>query len=468
MTTDQTLQTSAPSTDLSSQIAQFAIDTRGNGLPQAVADIGSQLLLDIAGLCIAARGTDYVAATAKATETGGHCTALGQADGRDMYGAALINGTAAHGEDFDDTFEGGPIHSSAVIWPAVLAVGERYGLTGPQVMAGMAIGTELMCRLAMVAPKAIHKAGFHPTAVIGTLGASAAAATALGLNRGQFVNALGIAGSMASGIIEYLADGSWTKRMHAGWAAQSGIRAAVMARHGFVGPKTVLEGTHGFFSGFAPSRTPDFSKLTDGLGSHWHMTSIAFKPYACGTMTQPYVDCAIELAKCGISAVDIQSIVCKVGEGTVHRLWEPLENKQAPKTAYAGKFSTPYCIAVGFLDRAAGLEQFTEQRIADLDVTALAKKVSYEVDPDNPYPDRFTGHLRVTLTNGDVLELTRENMRGGAHEPLSNEEIEAKYCQNVLFGGWSQESANQLHQFCNDISSATALSTLSRFRDQLP
>ena len=147
-------------------------------------------------------------------------------------GAAFVNGTAAHGEDFDDTFEGGPVHAGAVIVPAVLAVAEREKLAGADALRAIAVGVELMCRASLVAPKLIHKAGFHPTAVLGAMGAAAAVATLFNLSKSQFVNALGIAGSMASGIIEYLAEGAWTKRLHPGWAAQSGIRAADLARAG--------------------------------------------------------------------------------------------------------------------------------------------------------------------------------------------------------------------------------------------
>lgn len=454
----------AHTTTVSVEIADWAVETASNRLLPDVSAMVGRLLLDVAGLCIAARKTDYVAATVSATETGGACTALGHAQGRDMYGAALVNGTAAHGEDFDDTFEGGPIHSSAVIMPALLALGERFELSGARVASGMAVGTELMCRLAMVAPKAIHKAGFHPTAVIGTLGAATGAAAALGLDRVQTANAIGIAGSMASGIIEYLADGSWTKRMHAGWAAQSGIRAALMARGGFSGPISVMEGTHGFFKAFAPSRPPDFNTLTDGLGTHWYMPTIAFKPYACGTMTQPYVDCAIELAERGVAADDIESIVCEVGEGTVHRLWEPLADKQAPATSYFGKFSTPYCIAIGFHDRAAGLAQFTEEKVKDDRVIALARKISYVVDPENPYPKRFTGHIRATLANGEVVEVRRDNMRGGAHLPMSDAEFEAKFRGNVAYGGWTDDRADRLHDFCMAFQTAQILSGLAKFR----
>src|SRR5204863_5047274 len=125
-----------------------------------------------------------------------------------------------------------------------------------------------------------------PTAVLGTMAAAAAVAVASRLSKTQFVNALGIAGSMASGIIEYLAEGAWTKRLHPGWAAQSGIRAADLARAGFVGPRTVFEGTHGLYNAFAHTTDGDWARLTDGFGERWIANAIAFKPYACGTMTQ--------------------------------------------------------------------------------------------------------------------------------------------------------------------------------------
>src|SRR3954447_15746795 len=276
-----------------------------------------RLLIDIAGLCIAARKSDYVLAALKSWESSGACTAIGHERALDSAGAAFVNGTAAHGEDFDDTFEGGPVHAGAVIVPAVLAIAEREKLGGGEALAGIALGCELVCRASLVAPKRIHKAGFHPTAVLGALGAAAGVATALRLAPGEFVNALGVVGSMASGIIEYLAEGTWTKRMHAGWAAQAGIRAVDLARHGFLGPRTVLEGTHGFFHAFARGAEGDWAKLTEGFGEEWIANGIAFKPYACGTMTQPYVDCAARLAK-KVDVDQITEVVCEVGEGTVH------------------------------------------------------------------------------------------------------------------------------------------------------
>ena len=444
-------------------IGAWLADLEPDALPRAVVDTVQRLLLDISGLIIAARNADYVKSVLAATESG-TCTAFGHADGRDPYSAALVNGTGAHGEDFDDTFEGGPVHSGAVIVPAVLAACEREDLSGARLLVGIAAGVELLCRLSLVAPKAIHRAGFHPTAVLGAIAASGAVATALGLAPGSAIAAIGIAGSMASGIIEYLAEGTWTKRMHAGWAAQSGLRAALLARAGFTGPRTVLEGTHGLFRAFAPSVAPDFSRLVDELGREWVLPSLAFKPYACGTMTQPYVDCAIALAERGVSADDIVEIRCEVGEGTVHRLWEPLAEKQRPTTPYSGKFSTPYCMAVGFFDRAAGFAQFSEARLADPAVINLASRIRYVIDPDNEYPRNFTGHLRATLRDAQVIELRQNHMRGGARNPLSDREIEAKFFENALYGGWDRERAEQLRTWTYSVLSARDLGELHMFR----
>src|SRR3989441_927605 len=191
---------------LSEQLADAVRDARS--IPREMAE---KLLIDVAGLCVAARNTDYVAAALAGWEASGGCTAIGHSRTLDAAGAAFVNGTAAHGEDFDDTFEGGPVHAGAVVVPAVLAIAERERLSGRDALLGIAVGVEVMCRASLVAPKLIHQAGFHPTAVLGAMGAAASVATALRLSRNHFVNALGIAGSMAAGIIEYLAEGAWTR-----------------------------------------------------------------------------------------------------------------------------------------------------------------------------------------------------------------------------------------------------------------
>jgi 2-methylcitrate dehydratase PrpD len=408
-------------------------------VPAAVREKCVDLAVDVVGLCVTARNEDYVRAALAGCDDDGPCTAIGHARTLSAADAALINGTAAHGEDFDDTFEGGPVHAGAVVVPAVLAACERHHREGAAALRGIAVGVEVSCRLSLVVPKAVHKTGFHPTAVFGAMGAAAGVAAALRLDRRQTVDALGIAGSMASGIIEYLAEGAWTKRMHAGWAAQSGLRAALMARAGFNGPRTVFEGTHGLFHGFARTTDGNYDALTGEFGQRWVTETLAFKPYPCGTMTHPYIDCARRLFARGIKPDDIKDIVCDVGEGTVHRLWEPLAAKQRPANGYAGKFSQPYCVAAGLVRGNVGLGDFTDAAVKDERVLAVAAKVRYRIDPANPYPDEFTGHIRATLADGSVVEERQPHFRGGAREPLTRADIFDKFALNCRHGGWSEE-----------------------------
>jgi 2-methylcitrate dehydratase PrpD len=396
-----------------------------------------RLLVDVAGLCVAARNASYVRAAIESWEASGDSTAIGHARALDAAGAAFVNGTAAHGEDYDDTFEGGPVHAGAAVVPALLAAAERHRIAGADLMRGMAVGLEVACRASLVAPKRIHQAGFHPTAVLGAMGAAAGVATALRASEAQLVSAQGIAGSFASGIIEYLAEGASTKRLHPGWAAQSGIRAVDLARAGFDGPRTVWEGAHGLLHAFARSDDGDWAKLLDGFGERWVASHIAFKPYACGTMIHPYIDCARRLAARGDVAIEaIAAIECETAEAIVHRLWEPIAAKRAPPNGYAGKFSVPYCVAYALVHGAVGLEAFDDAP-SDPRVTALAAKVAYRVDPANRYPDEYTGHVALRMADGRVAEERQPHLRGGRNEPLTRDEIEAKFRANGARGGWS-------------------------------
>ncbi len=414
-----------------------------DGIPASVRERAERLLIDVAGLCVAARNTDYMRALVASVDAGGACTAIGHSTTFDAASAALINGAAVHGEDFDDTFEGGPVHSSAVIVPAVLAACERFGRDGRAALMGIVVGVEALCRLSMVVPKAVHRSGFHPTSVLGAPAAALAAAVTLGLDHRQTVDALGHAGSLASGIIEYLADGAWTKRIHPGWAAQAGLQAARLGAQGFLGPRTVFEGTHGLFNGFARSAQGNYAVLTEGFGEKWVMDAITFKPYATGTMNQPYIDCALRLRRHGVPAEDVQEVLCQTAEGYVHRLWEPLASKHRPPNDYVAKFSAPFNIAVAFVTGGAGLAAFTERTVRDERILALASKVRYEVNPDDPYPRAYTGHVRMTLKDGRVIEERQPHIRGGAHEPLTRAEIEAKFRGNCEHGGWKQKQADR-------------------------
>ena len=432
---------------VSETLAARVVGLRAADIPAPVRERCRDLLVDVAGLCVAARNQDYVQSLLKSLDPGGRCTAIGHPDGWSAEDAALVNGTAAHGEDFDDTFEGGPVHSGAVIVPAVLAACERFERTGADALLGIAVGVEALCRLSLVSPKRIHNAGFHPTAVLGAIAAALAVSKSLGASEKQTVDALGIAGSMAGGIIEYLAEGAWTKRLHAGWAAHSGLHAARLAREGFVGPRTVLDGTHGLFFAFTHERAGDFGSLTDGFGAAWHMSGLTFKPYATGTMNQPYIDCALRLAQRGFAVEDVEDVLCETAEGYVKRLWEPIAAKRHPPNAYAAKFSTPFNIAVAFVTGGAGLEAFSDATVRDPRILQLASKVRYVVDPQNPYPRAYTGHVRMKLKDGRVFEERQPHIRGGVHDPLSRDDIDRKFRGNARHGGWPDPVAAQFLAF---------------------
>ena len=429
-----------PQVSVAQQLAGRIAGLRAERLPPAVRAKCVDLLIDVAGLCVTARNEDYVKAALAGLDDDGPCTATGHARTLSSAGAAFVNGTAAHGEDFDDTFEGGPVHAGAVVVPAVLAACERHNADGAAALIGIAVGCEVMCRLSTVVPKAVHKAGFHPTAVFGVMGAAAGVSAALGLTQKQIVDALGIAGSFAGGIIEYLAEGTWTKRLHPGWAAQSAIRAALLARAGFNGPRTVFEGVHGLFHGFAHTAAGNYGALDD-FGERWVIETLAFKPYPCGTMAHPYIDCARRLAARGIKPDAVKELVCEVAEGTVHRLWEPLAAKQRPPNGYAAKFATPFILATGFVRGGVGLDAFTDEAVRDPAVLALAAKVRNVNDPDNPNTKEFTGHIRAVLHDGGGVEERQPHFRGGAQEPLTRADLEEKFKLNVRHGGWDDARA---------------------------
>ena len=193
------------------------------------------------------------------------------------------------------------------------------------------------------------------------------------------------------------------------------IRAALLARGGFLGPRTVFEGVHGLFHGFAHTTQRRLRALLDDFGERWVIETLAFKPYPCGTMAHPYIDCARRLAARGIKADDIKEMVCEVGEGTVHRLWEPLAAKQRPPNGYAAKFATPFLLASrlrAWRRRPRRLHRRGRARPGR--AARSPRKVRYVIDPNNPYPNAFTGHIRAVLNDGSVIEERQPHFRGGA------------------------------------------------------
>lgn len=417
-------------------LSRFVVGLSLDDVPAPVVATASRLALDTLGNALAAVPEAFGRAVLRAAaQLGGppESTLIGSAARVSAANAALANGTLAHGLDFDDTREDAIVHTGSVAVTTALAVGEAAGASGRQVLESLVAAVEVMCRVGLAVPGRFHARHFHPTALAGGFAAAAAAGKVRGLTEDQLVHAFGICGSQASGIIEYLADGTWTKRLHPGWAAHAGIVAAVLAESGMIGPETVFEGGHGFYQAFAGGHDEDrLRELLTTLGQTWEIANLTFKPYPCGSIAHPYMDCALRLRRRHrIDPGRIVAVRCRTAEGPVPRLWEPLAAKQAPLNGYAAKFSLPYLVATMLVRGRAGLAEFTDAAVRDADVLRVAGRVTYEVDPSIDYPRRFIGDVRVRLESGEELVERQEHSRGGPEHPVTPEEAEAKFRGNA-------------------------------------
>jgi 2-methylcitrate dehydratase PrpD len=449
----------------SQAIARFLCELKLEDVPQGVVDKAKLVFLDTLGIALASSTMDFGRMVVNvAQQLGGPTSSrlIGSPLKVAAANAVLANGTLAHGLDYDDTLEEAIVHTGCCAGMTALAVGEDLRASGKAVLEAAIAGTEVMCKVGLVAPGKFHARGFHPTALCSTFGAAAAAGKLHGLEPAQWINSLGLCGSQSSGIIEYLADGTWTKRLHPGWSAHGGVIATMLAREGFRGPATVFEGQHGFYRSFGGANEYPFEKFSE-LGRTWEIPKLTFKSYPCGSISHPYMDCALTLKqKYAFVPEQVTEIVCRTAEGPVDRLWEPLADKQRPTSSYGAKFSLPYSIAVMLIRGRAGLEEFSDEAIRDPEVLSLAKKVRYELDPTIDYPRHFSGHVKMVLADGGILEENQPHPRGGLESPLPPEEIERKFRANARLALSGQqlelivESVKRLEQ----LSSITALSDL--------
>jgi 2-methylcitrate dehydratase PrpD len=417
-------------------LARFAVGLRLDDAPAPVVTRAALLALDTVGSALAASREDFGQAVLDvARRLGGAAESqlIGCPAKVAAAGAVLANATLAHGLDFDDTREDAIVHTGCVAVTTALAVGEAMGAAGPTILEALVAAVEVMCRVGLVVPGALHARHFHPTAIAGSFAAAAAAGRIYGLSEDQLVRAFGICGSQAGGIIEYLRDGSWTKRLHAGWAAHSGVVAAHLAHAGFTGPETVLEGEHGLYAAFAGGHEPDrLEEQLQSLGRVWELERLTFKPYPCGSIAQPYMDCALRLREEHAIRPDaVAAIRCRTAAGPVPRLWEPLAAKRAPPNGYAAKFSLPYLIAVILVRGKAGLAEFADDAVRDPEVISVARRVTYELDPMIDYPRQFVGDVEIATTDGRVARARQDRPRGGPDLPLAPEELEAKFRGNA-------------------------------------
>lgn len=432
-------------------IAGWSSGLRLEDIPPDVVEHAKLHVLDALGCGLAAHATGVAGEGREAmAELGGepNATVIGLGEHLPAANAAFANAMLCHGLDFDDTHSDSVSHVSAVIAPATLAAGEALGASGRELMAAIVAGNEVVCRIGMAASGEFHRRGFHPTAICGVFGGVAAVARLSDLDATTTTSALGIAGSFAGGLFAYLVDGTPTKPMHPAWAAHGAHLAVSLARHGAAGPRSVLEGKFGLYHAFlaAEEGEIDIAGQLSDLGTRWETPRIAYKAFPVCHFMHGSLGAAAEGANGRTFAPgEIDDVVVTVPAAGVSLVLEPVSSKIAPRSDYDGKFSLQYSIASMLVRGHVGVSDFTDEAIADPDVLAVARQVRYETREYPSYPQAFPGGVRVRLADGTAFEADFPFQKGGPENPLSPDEVRAKYRENaglVL----SDEAARRLEE----------------------
>ncbi|SEC24994.1 2-methylcitrate dehydratase PrpD [Nocardioides exalbidus] len=430
---------------LAQQLAAWADQVRLKGAPDEVRASVRQRVLDVLGLCVAAQPLETSAAALDLVASQGgtaQAHALGLADAVPAAQAAFANGVLAHSLDFDDTHLPSVLHPSAVVVPAALAVAESVGADGTALLDAVAVGLEVAVRLGMagydeeLGNSVYFEHGQHATSICGAMGAAVSAAMLMELSDDLITDVLGVTASMTSGIIEGNRSGGTVKRMHCGWAAHSAVMAAELVRRGITGPPTVLEGRFGFFQAWLHGENVRLEEVTDGLGTTWAVPGIFFKPYPANHFTHTAVDAGRLLREGGVRLDDVAAIELGVPSAVVRTIGEPIEVKRAPETGYQAQFSGPFAVVAGLVGDGSGLgmglDDYSDVLAQDPERRRLMALVTVVGDEecDAIFPHQFPAVVRLTTTDGTVVEQKVLANRGGPQRPLSDEELALKFRMN--------------------------------------
>ena len=443
-----------PEPTLSARLAGFTAATVAN-LPARIRADSLARVTDTLGISLAARGTEPVRAALDLVRGwGGNAQAsvFGYPDRVPAPAAALVNGTAAHALDFDDTHVPSILHPSASVVPAALAAAEEAGASGEVFLAAVAAGNEIAIRLGMAAHdedlnnNVFFERGFHATSICGAIGSAAAAAAAYGLDVDGIRHAMGIACSMGAGLLEANRVGGTVKRVHCGWAAHSGVVAAQMAARGITAPDSVLEGRFGFFNAYAGMHPLAAEALVGDLGERWELDNCFMKPYPTNVFTHTGIDAARLLAARGIAAADIERVELSVPMAVTRTIAQPRESKISPQSPYHAQFSGPFTFAIGFhggTGLGVYLDDFTQETLDNPSIRRLASTVHYVRDEECEaiYPRHFPTIARVTLADGTRVEEKVLANLGTAERPLTPEQVQLKFDLNVRIVGAGRAAA---------------------------
>jgi 2-methylcitrate dehydratase PrpD len=364
--------------------------------------------------------------------------------------AAWVNGMMAHARDYDDTHDAAVLHAGVSVVPAAIAAAELNGqATGADLIAGIAAGLELVCRLGTATTIGIIESGFIYTSLFGHFGATAAAARVMGFDREQTINALGVAYSQAAGTHQVTRDAALTKRIQPGFAAKTALISVAMTRAGISGARNTFEGVDGLFRTYLRGRY-DASVLRENLGERFEFLNLSYKPYPCCRFDHTAIDAALEVRRLlGGDVSGIRGISARVNKQAFEAVCTPVAMRKHPKTIVQAQFSIPYTVACALAKGRVGLAEFTDAALLDEAVLALAAKVDTEVDQqiERDWSRNISPtHLTVETDAGNV-EARVDLPRGGREAPMSREDFDRKMtgCLEISGLNWPAETIDRLH-----------------------
>lgn len=416
---------------LSDVIARHVASATWDSLPEAARDGARRVLLDATGVIYAASGLAPEAAPfiALARANGaGPCSILGIDARVQPLGAALANGALAHAVDYEDAFDRAPAHPNASLVPVLLALAQSQGrIDGRRLLTALAVGGDIACRIALSLRQPMEQGGWYPPPIVAAFGAATGAVNLLGLSAEQVKDALSLTLCQVTmpGEIKH-SRRTVLRAVREAFPAQAALTAALLARDGVSGFEAPLEGKGGFFALYAGGRF-DEADLIGDLGSHYWGAELTFKPWPSCRGTHPFIEMALDLkAKHRFGVDNVAQIEVSV-DHVQRMLVDPLARKQAPAVAIDAKFSIPFTTALALVRGGVSLDDFGAMSLADPDVLGLAAKVAYSVEPAPSWQIGSGGAMRLSLTDGTVLDAAVHNASGCPARPLSDAAQRAKF-----------------------------------------
>ncbi len=440
----------------SEELAHFVVNLKFDDIPPSVVQRAKELMLDTLGTALAGSNESCVQNALNAFMNLGAnlnsanlklCQVWGKNVNLSGDYAAMINGISAHALDFDDTHTEAILHASAILAPLCLSYGFSVCDNGKKILKAFITGWEVGARVGIASKGSFHKRGFHTTAICGHFASVVACGVLLDLNKEQLINTLGIAGSFASGVNEFLSNGSNSKVLHIANAIKNGIFVANLAKANLTGPLSIFEGRDNIFATFGIKELCDKSELTKGLNDIWQVLQVSIKPYPCCHFAHGLIDCALALRADGLKCEDIEQIHCFVDEVPSNFICDPINAKYAPQSAYQAKFSMPFLMAVAFIDGFVNLSSY--QNLNRAEVLDFARKIDYEKRQSEGFPKYFPGHILARLKNGSEIKKDIFINKGNFDNPLSFDELKCKFLSNAKFALSESESMNLLDKVMN-------------------